>query len=98
MIDPVYKRLLAENAWLRQQIAELQENSRQRKDAKDSALEKKYGWTEKDSRIDDKTQKMYPMPDDADAFDKDQIEGRRSEAGRALRKRKNPHDIKKELN
>jgi len=25
MIDPVYKRLLAENAWLRQQISELQE-------------------------------------------------------------------------
>ena len=25
MIDPVYKRLLAENAWLRQQIAQLQE-------------------------------------------------------------------------
>jgi len=25
MIDPVYKRLLAENAWLKQQIAQLQE-------------------------------------------------------------------------
>ena len=98
MIDPVYKRLLAENAWLRQQIAELQENSRQRKNAKDSALENKYGWTEKDSRVQNYADKMYPEPVDADAFDKDQIEGRRSEAGRALRKRKNPRDIKKELN
>ena len=27
MIDPVYKRLLAENAWLKQQIALLQESN-----------------------------------------------------------------------
>ena len=32
MIDPVYKRLLAENAWLKQQIAQLQETSGNRGD------------------------------------------------------------------
>ena len=32
MIDPVYKRLLAENAWLKEQIALLQENSAGRND------------------------------------------------------------------
>ncbi len=32
MIDPVYKRLLAENAWLKEQIALLQETSGNRGD------------------------------------------------------------------
>ncbi len=47
MIDPVYKRLLAENAWLRQQISEL------------STPEKQEVKTVVDNHIADHEEKMH---------------------------------------
>ena len=78
-------------------LKRLQENSRRRKNAKDSAEQKRYGWTMKDSRVQDYADKMYPEPDDVSEFENEQLQGRRIEAEHALRRRENPHDIKKNI-
>ena len=78
-------------------LKRLQENSRRRKDAKDSAEQNRYGWTMKDSRVQDYADKMYPEPDDVSEFENEQLKGRRIEAEIALRRRENPHNIKKNI-
>ena len=78
-------------------LKRLQENSRRRKDARDSAEQKRYGWTHKDSRVQDYADKMYPEPDDVSEFENEQLQGRRIEAEIALRRREYPHNIKKNI-
>lgn len=69
-------------------LKRLQENSRRRKDAIPG---------KRTTRIQNYSDKMYPMPDDANEFNTGQIESQRAEADRALGRRENPHDIKKNL-
>lgn len=76
---------------------ELEENSRRRKDANNSAQQKRYGWTHKDTRVQDYADKMYPEPDDVSEFENEQLQGRRNEAELALRRREDPHNIKKNI-
>lgn len=81
-------------------LKELTENSRRRKDANNSAQQKRYGWTHKDTRVQDYADKMYPEPDDVDdvsEFENEQLQGRRNEAELALRRREDPYNIKRNI-
>lgn len=78
-------------------LKELTENSRRRKDANNSAQQKRYGWTHKDTRVQDYADKMYPEPDDVSEFENEQLQGRRNEAELALRRREDPYNIKRNI-
>ena len=83
-----YKHLIQENAWLREQIALLRENSRQRKNLKNDG---RVIWTDRNERVANKVDSMFPIP--AGTKIDDNLETDRSKAFWHLMKRGHPKDL-----